>query len=119
MKHSIITVLFLFAVSCVAFGQSPTMPASVVLASVAEVHADRSIRAKVAERFQSTARPPVCSLLARNRSFRTIRTDGTAYTAPPTPTAAAQAMPPEVVPIERAAESTQDIKLSPPVSIRQ
>ena len=53
--------------------------------------------------------------LARNRPFRPVRTDATAYTVPPTPTAAIQAIPPEAVSIERVAESTQEIKLSPPV----
>ena len=110
MKHSIVTALISFAVSCVAFGQAP-----VPSGSVAEVHNDRSIRAKFAERLQSTVRPPVCNLLIRNRPFRPVRTDATAYTVPPTPTAAAQAMPPESVSIERAAESTQEVKLSPPV----
>ena len=49
--------------------------------------------------------------LVRNRPFRTVRTD-TAYTPPPAPTTAAQAMPPESVSIERTAESTKEIKLS-------
>ena len=111
MKHSIVTALVSFAVCCVAFGQAPA-PSGIG----AEVHNDRSIRAKFAERLQSTARSPVCNLLMRNRPFRTVRTDGIAYTDPPTPTAAAQAMPPESVSIERAAESTQEIKLSPPVA---
>jgi len=110
MKYSIITALVCFAVCCVAFGQAPAPPRS-----VAEVHTDRSVRARLAERLQSTVRPPVCNLLMRNRPFRTVRTTATAYTVPPTPTAAIQAMPPEPVPIERATESTQEIKLSPPV----
>jgi len=110
MKQSIIIALVSFAVCCVAFGQAPAPPGS-----VAEVHSDRSIRVKFAERLQSTARPPVCNLLIRNRPFRPVRTDGIAHTVPPTPTAAAQAMPLESVSIERAAESTQEIKLSPPV----
>ena len=111
MKQSIIIALVCFAFCCVAFGQAPA-PSGIV----AECHSDRSIRAKFAERLQSTARPPVCNLLMRNRPFRPVRTDGIAYTAPPTPTAAAQAMPPESVSIERVAESTQEIKLSPPVT---
>jgi hypothetical protein len=110
MRTSVVTALV-----CIAFGQA-TPPVI-----VAEVNSNGIIGAKLADEcLLPNERLPVCNrlhnLLIRSRSFRTIRTDGIGHTALPTPTAAAQAMPPELLPRKRAAENTQDIKLSPPIA---